>query len=191
PVESIHNQTIIDKRAIPGSILIHRMYAAISKEAKVPDDYFQIKTYGELRQRMNGGLTAEVAEEKQEATEEEANQPNELFNFKGFKGVGIDLEMVNNLPDVEDYRTDAFYIDNFSEAEISYCILQPEPKASFAGLFAAKEAMIKANGKLKARKFNQLEVQHDEDGKPIATGFQISISHAGGIAVAVALLGES
>ena len=33
---------------------------------------------------------------------------------------------------------------NFTEAEIAYCLAQPDPRASFTGRWCAKEATIKA-----------------------------------------------
>ena len=75
---------------------------------------------------------------------------------------------------------------NFAAAEIAWCILQPDPYSSFAGLFAVKEALVKADGQFRGRAFNSMEIDHSPEGKPLFPGFVISISHAGGLAVAVA-----
>jgi hypothetical protein len=76
---------------------------------------------------------------------------------------------------------------NFTPSEIAYCVLQPDPYASFAGLFSAKEAIIKADGRLRSRSFNSIGITHGSEGEPLYPGFHLSISHAGGVAVAVAI----
>ena len=95
------------------------------------------------------------------------------------------------LPISNDFRNEGFYTDNFSEKEIAYCILQPNAYASFAGLFAAKEAIVKANNYNKNTKFNQLIIIHNTQGKPTFEGANISISHTNDSAVAVAVLIEN
>lgn len=100
--------------------------------------------------------------------------------------IGIDIEEVAALPRAVDFRKDEFYTMNFTARETAYCILQPDPYASFAGLFAAKEAMVKADASIRDRSFHLLEISHSPEGKPLTPGFSISISHANGMAVAVA-----
>ena len=56
-----------------------------------------------------------------------------------------------------------------------------------AGLFAAKEALVKADNRLMGRAFNSIVIEHAPDGKPLYEGFQISISHTDTLAVAVAV----
>ena len=100
--------------------------------------------------------------------------------------VGIDIEEVENLPVATDYRSHPFYEDNFTAAEISFCIRQPNVRASFCGSWAAKEAILKAGvadapaGHLKA-----IEILRDDAGRPLHPGCSISISHTARTAVAV------
>jgi phosphopantetheinyl transferase (holo-ACP synthase) len=91
------------------------------------------------------------------------------------------------MPVTNDFREDIFYTMNFSTTEISYCILQTNPYASFAGLFAAKEAIVKADNRFKTIEFKNIPVQHLSNGKPFHEGFNISVAHTGEIAVAVAV----
>ena len=65
--------------------------------------------------------------------------------------------------------------------------MQPAPYASFAGLFAAKEAIVKANNANRNKPFNTITISHDAQGKPRFPGFHISLSHTENTAVAVAL----
>ncbi|WWC71664.1 uncharacterized protein I206_105622 [Kwoniella pini CBS 10737] len=55
------------------------------------------------------------------------------------KGVGVDTELISNVPTSENFRQ-----RNFTDEEIKYCTSAPDPTASFAGRWAAKEAVFKA-----------------------------------------------
>lgn len=102
-------------------------------------------------------------------------------------GIGIDIEAIASLPETHDFRKTEFYKMNFAPAEIAYCVLQPDPYASFAGLFAAKEAIVKAKGDYGGMEFNRIEIGHSEAGRPTHPGFNLSVSHAAGVAIAVAV----
>ncbi len=58
------------------------------------------------------------------------------------RGVGIDVQLVHDIPTGEDSA--AFLERNFTLRERSYCSGQPDPQASFAGKWSAKEAVFKA-----------------------------------------------
>jgi holo-[acyl-carrier protein] synthase len=84
----------------------------------------------------------------------------------------------------------------FSEQERTYCRSFPEPAAHFAGTLAAKEAVIKALGLGPLVAWaRRIEVSRNEHGAPsvevqggeAARRVEISISHDGPVAVAVAL----
>jgi phosphopantetheine--protein transferase-like protein len=103
-------------------------------------------------------------------------------------GIGIDIEEVANLPEAPDYREHAFYQDNFTAAEIAYCLRQADARASFCGLWAAKEAIYKSGLALPADgKLKWIEIGRDDKGRPVAAGCQLSISHTSTTAVAVCL----
>lgn len=57
----------------------------------------------------------------------------------GIAGVGVDTELISSVPTSETFRS-----RNFTESEIKYCSAAPDPTASFAGRWAAKEAVFKA-----------------------------------------------
>ena len=84
----------------------------------------------------------------------------------------------------------------FSEQERSYCLSFPEPAEHFAGTLAAKEAVIKALGLGPLVAWaRRIEVTRDEHGAPTVAiqgddathRVEVSISHDGPVAVAVAL----
>jgi phosphopantetheine--protein transferase-like protein len=110
----------------------------------------------------------------------------------GGPGVGIDIEDVANLPEAADYRAHVFYQDNFSPAEIARCLRQADVRASFCGVWAAKEAIVKSglasapDGKLRG-----IEIGWDGSGRPVAAGCQLSISHTASTAVAVCIVAQA
>jgi phosphopantetheine--protein transferase-like protein len=102
--------------------------------------------------------------------------------------VGVDMEQVENLPDAIDFWEDSFYVENFSKEEIAHCVIKKYPKESFAGIYACKEALIKADNTLKSRSsFSQIEILFNKDGKPYYPNFSISISHSNGTCIALAI----
>ncbi|MES2891111.1 MAG: holo-ACP synthase [Bacteroidota bacterium] len=82
-------------------------------------------------------------------------------------GLGTDIIEVARVAD-KIAKESGFRELVFSSAEIAYC----EPKANkyehYAARFAAKEAFFKAlgTGWLNGTAFNEVEVAHDEKGKP-------------------------
>ena len=181
PADQITAQTVIDRTAVASSIILHRMYAQLQNEGIVVNDYTTIKTFGQLSASVNGKEPAntfiESAPVPNYSAKENINEPS----------VGIDAENISSMPVVNDFREDAFYKMNFAPAEMAHCILQPNPYASFAGLFAAKEAIIKADNLYRNKPFNTIIIDHLPEGKPVHPGFQISISHTNETAVAVAV----
>lgn len=86
----------------------------------------------------------------------------------------------------------------FSPEELDYAERQPDRILHLAGIFAAKEAVIKALGLLHpALSAKQIKIAHREDGAPVvelSEGLDpciVSISHDAGVAVAVALAGAN
>ena len=189
PKDQINTATVIDRTALGSSILLHRMYAKLAAENLVVKDYQDVRTLGDLLQRLEGEKngTDSPKTDKVSLQPEEPFVPAPPLITKDSTGVGIDIEMVSAMPVTADFREDAFYTMNFSEAEISYCILQPRPYVSFAGLFAAKEAIVKADNNYKKLAFRDIIIQHLPNGKPFHTGFNISVSHTDETAVAIAI----
>ena len=174
----ISEHTVIDRTAVQSSIHIHRMYAALAEAGLVVENPGTVKTFGDLQRSTGVGtqLGASPATPTIPAG----------FSTGGISG-GIDIEDISSFQSVPDYREDDFYRQNFSPAEIAWCILQASPLASFAGKFAAKEAVVKADNRFKSIPFNKIEILNDPDGKPHCKGFEISISHTPTTAIAMAI----
>jgi phosphopantetheinyl transferase (holo-ACP synthase) len=176
PAAQIGAGTPIDRSVLQSSILVHRMYARLAEEGIVVENYAGIKVFGDL-----------LAPLTQPATSFQQAGPAPGVAADSHPGIGIDIEEIAALPRTADFRKEAFYTLNFTAAEIAYCILQADPYSSLTGLFAVKEAIVKADGQYRNRPFHTIGIGHSAEGKPVYPGFGLSISHAGGMAVAVAV----
>lgn len=115
-----------------------------------------------------------------------AQTPAMIAPLPGSLRVGIDLEHVANLPDTVDYREHEFYRENFTPAEIAYCLQRADAKTSLCGLWAAKEAILKARGdSIFPKALGAIEIQHDDSGRPTTQGGALSVSHSNGFCVAM------
>jgi phosphopantetheine--protein transferase-like protein len=116
-----------------------------------------------------------------------------MFSFfrKKSLSVGVDIVEVSRFEAYKDKKEDAFLSKVFSLTEINYCFSYSDPSSHLAGTFAAKEAVSKALG-VKHFPFSEIEVRHDNDGKPEAfmkgkkLPVSISITHSNTIAAAIA-----
>jgi phosphopantetheine--protein transferase-like protein len=108
----------------------------------------------------------------------------------------MDIECCDNLPPSGDPWSDPFYLENFTPAEIGWCLRQPDSQLSFCSLWSAKEATIKCGRELAALRPVEIEVQHDKRGRPmlriarasheaIASDCVLSISHSGRTCMAI------
>ena len=185
PAAQIGESTPIGRTALQSSILLHRMYAKLAEEGVVVSDYAGMKVFGDLM-RGQGAGGAEGAGGAVVLRRDEAPAASSGGGTVS-PGIGIDIEEIAALPRATDFRREAFYTQNFTAGEIAYCILQADPYSSLTGLFAVKEAIVKADGQYRGRPFNTVEIGHSAEGKPEFPGFGLSISHAGGMAVAVAV----
>lgn len=85
-------------------------------------------------------------------------------------GVGTDIVEVERIAE-KIGRERGFRELVFSAAEISYCESNTNRYQHYAARFAAKEAFFKAMGTgwTEGTAFNEVEVTHDENGKPVIT----------------------
>jgi fatty acid synthase subunit alpha len=115
-------------------------------------------------------------------------------------GVGVDQELISSFPS----HNSTFVTRNFTDEEISYCNVQPNPTASFAARWAGKEAVFKSLGvasKGAGASMRDIEILPDESGVPqvhlhgdakaAADGknishVHISLSHSDTVAIAFA-----
>jgi phosphopantetheine--protein transferase-like protein len=171
--EEIEYNTLIDRSTIQSSVLLHRMFADLERNNFRFENRNNIKKFGDFFD-VN-----------------EVPTPSSLERVEQKENIGIDIVNIGRMPVVEDYRLDPFYNQNFTDYEISYSIRQTNPLQSFAGRFAVKEAIVKADNRFKDKNFNDFEITNDNSGKPHFENFNISISYSDDKAVAVALKNHS
>ncbi len=116
--------------------------------------------------------------------------------------VGIDVIEVDRVKAAIERHGERFLRRIFTEAEIEYCTRRKKPYHSFAGRFAAKEAVLKAigTGLSSGIRWKDVEIRNDERGRPyvILHGraeevvgnrkIDISISHSDTCAAAVCII---
>jgi len=187
PVNEINSQTDIRQSKLGGSILTARMYSELSRIGIKINNYWGFKTFGEIENHL--GIDANLIPENRSFTKSTSGVSESDTETKVPNTIGIDIELINNLPNSNDYWTDEFYTSNFTNNEISYCLLKENPKESFAGKYAAKEAVMKILNNSKINSLKEIEILNRKDGVPYFNEeISISISHANDYAAAVAIL---
>jgi hypothetical protein len=83
-----------------------------------------------------------------------------------------------------DPKDDPELLALYTFKELSYAQSKPNPLQTLAGLFSAKEAIIKCSKQKK--NFADIEILPDENGRPYTPDFLISISHSVDYVVAIA-----
>ena len=114
--------------------------------------------------------------------------------------IGIDICLISKLS--RSLGNEHFVERVFTTNEREYCKKKANPIKSFAGIYAAKEAIVKALGVgITEFNFHDVEITHSPDGLPqvilcgdatvYAKGMipHVSISHDGDNAIAVCILG--
>ncbi|MFN0010120.1 MAG: 4'-phosphopantetheinyl transferase superfamily protein [Phycisphaerales bacterium] len=112
---------------------------------------------------------------------------------------GIDVELIENLPQATDHWEHEFYKANFTRSEIAYCLMQDAPAVHFCGRWCAKEALKKCDAAFLTEDLSRIEVvshesgaislRHHAPGGSIDLPHAISLSHTPLVAVAVAVCG--
>lgn len=99
--------------------------------------------------------------------------------------IGTDIVQISRIE--KSIKSERFLKSVYTESEIEHC----KSAESFAGIFAAKEALLKAKGSGINSRLCEYEVLHDEHGKPYFNGVEncdVSVSHDGDYAVASVIL---
>jgi holo-[acyl-carrier protein] synthase len=119
-------------------------------------------------------------------------------------GIGIDITEVERIAE-KIGKEQGFRELVFSANEIRYCEAVANKYEHYAARFAAKEAFLKAigTGWANGTAFNEIEISHDEKGKPLLTligstaiamqqkgigTISVSLSHVKAMATAVVII---
>jgi holo-[acyl-carrier protein] synthase len=114
-----------------------------------------------------------------------------------FGGLNVGIDVI----EIERFRSKplnnenaSFYHSIFTESELLYCMKYSDPYPHIAGIFAAKESILKCL--TRPIKMIEIEISHNRDGKPIIVAHarkirskqaRISITHTRSIAIAIAV----
>lgn len=103
-------------------------------------------------------------------------------------GIGVDIQQISELfpQDLSAPKADESLTSIFSLKELSYAESSSDIRQTLTGIFAAKEAIIKAHSGHAGRNLPDIEILQQSDGAPAHAGFLLSISHSGNYAMAVA-----
>lgn len=185
PESDLTDSFVLPPERLQGSISRRILHAALKRLAGADlPGVWKAVTFGELL----GGATAEAPVAALSAAP--VRKPG---TGKTAHTVGIDIEQIAQLPWSGDPANDSFYVENFTPAEMAYALRQSAPRQTLCGLWCAKEATLKCGPELATLRPVQIEILHDENGRPRLTvegadlGCEISISHAEGTAVAVCI----
>lgn len=179
---------------LSGSIGRARLDAALrNKLGSSRSEIYTVTTYGQLAAVLcNDESNTSLSGEKRSQIPE-VNTNYQATTTGHHHDVGIDIEAICNLPEAADYWTASFYQTHFTNTEIGYCMLQPKPLETFAGLWCAKEALKKTSHKWARLDWQEIEVSHDRDDSPylivhgadLRPEYSVSISHTLEFSVAV------
>ena len=114
--------------------------------------------------------------------------------------IGTDIVNISRIVRMIDDKGQRFLSHVFTHCEQSFCNSKAIPHIHYGGKFAAKEAVKKALLSSKSFKnisLKSIEIQNDDSGVPVinlnsknitAGNINVSISHAGDYAIAMAIL---
>jgi len=101
---------------------------------------------------------------------------------------GIDIQSIKEFFPVQigDLKADKSLLNIFTMSEMTYAESKAEPLTHLTGMFALKEAIMKASNTM-LKDISVLEITHDSDGAPKYADFTLSLSYTGDLVVAVAV----
>ena len=82
-------------------------------------------------------------------------------------GVGIDIVDVRRIDSILWKFKEQFLNKIYTDAEIRFCYSRSDAVSSLAKVFSLKEATIKALSDAKGIGWHDMQISHDENGKPI------------------------
>ena len=102
-------------------------------------------------------------------------------------GIGTDIIEISRIRDAIN-RTSSFKRKVYTEKEIEYIEKKKEPYASYAGRFAAKEAVSKALGTgVRGFSLSDVEILNDELGKPNVILYNEILKHAKDLKIKISI----
>lgn len=87
--------------------------------------------------------------------------------FLTYWSIGIDIVEIQRFRSYPLLDYPRFYERVFDEYEFQYCTRHSDPYPHFAGIFAGKEAVLKAINKLFPISLSEIFIHHDDTGRPV------------------------
>ncbi len=110
-------------------------------------------------------------------------------------GIGTDIVEVSRLEFIASHDADKYRL--FTKDEHAYCLSKATPLQHYAGMWAVKEAYIKATGHTE-KPMNEIEIMHNVNGQTFFDlhdstissdiHFHLTISHESEYAVATVII---
>lgn len=186
-----------------GSLARAKLDAAIRRRLGVQSPVvYSARTYGQLETAVLGKSTSAHQSDPARTLELENILAPSIASDRHNSSVppiscGIDIELVDNLPQPKDYWEHEFYKTCFTPAEIAYCLTRENPRVHFAARWCAKEAFKKCDSAYLKEEMSNVEVTLDTTGVPFISHrvngtatrlpYAVSISHTDTVAVAVVI----
>ena len=115
--------------------------------------------------------------------------PTKSYSANGLMNIGIDAVSVKRFRHIKktEYR---YWKRVFTPYEWGYAFTGSHSAERLAGIFAAKEAAMKALRKVGAKEFKKIKISHGKSGEPGINrkGCKVSITHDENMAFAVILV---
>ena len=132
---------------------------------------------------IDGGLTSIVSNENIPV-----HRGNNYESISAQVKTGIDIQSIKEffpLP-VDDLKGDKSLLNIFTMSEMTYAESKVAPLAHLTGMFALKEAIMKASNTM-LEDISVLEITHDSYGAPKHGNYTLSLSYTGDLVVALAI----
>ena len=102
--------------------------------------------------------------------------------------VGIDIQLISEfLPDITEINKSSNELSTiFTKKELSYCETKQDPRETATGIFALKEAILKASSK-DYKSLKEIEIILQEQSSPKHEEYILSLSHSGDMVSALAI----
>ena len=202
-VKLVKSDFVLSTRRMQGSLARAKLDAAIRHRLGIKSRaVYSAQSYGQLQDALFGSTSHDS--EGNDSPANVSNGPNvdlshvsaeHAGGFESSVSCGIDIEMVESFPEVNDYWKDSFYTNSFSSVEIAYCLLQEHPRMHFAARWCAKEALKKCDHIYTKEDMRNIELVSTPDsaptlhvyrgGQPEVVRVAVSISHTPHMAVAM------
>lgn len=157
-------------------------------------DCRKINTFGELFVMLEGTeYEGSNTVDQYQESESDIKMESPVQEISGRLVCGIDIQEIEIFPEVDDYWSDSFYTDNFTNDEIAYCVTAASPRHSFAARWCVKEALHKCGSMyynilfkdiqvvVRPSEIRTVEIRRGTDWQTLP--FSCSLSHADNYAV--------